>query len=194
MATAETEKFVQAVIENHGLASGIKPLGTHYDLVAYANISGFVISLADWGRYVAMDHLQASDADLSLMLRADPSHWTWAFRQLSRWRPLLMDGVTAEGLLGPAEFVAARTDAPTASESDSSLLTDAEKDAALDSFIQLLKSRNDLKDLVKAARNQDEVIDLAVAQGFGIDSLTLLRRWSKVSDFSKPTWFGWFDE
>ena len=58
----------------------------------------------------------------------------------------------------------------------------------------MLKSRPDLKDQVKFARDQDVVIELANAQGFPVDSLTLLRRWNKVSDFSKPTWFGWFDE
>ena len=47
---------------------------------------------------------------------------------------------------------------------------------------------------MKAARNQDEVIALAAARGFTIDSLALLRSWSAVTDFSKPTWFGWFDD
>ena len=88
----------------------------------------------------------------------------------------------------PDQSVAQPASAPAPS------LTDAEKDAALASFIQLVKTRPDLKDQVKTARNQDEVIGLAQAQGFAIDSLTLLRSWSQVSDFSKPTWFGWFDD
>ena len=73
------------------------------------------------------------------------------------------------------------------------VLSDAEKDQALQAFITLVRTRADLKDQVKFARNQDEVIAIAKAQGFEIDSLTLLRSWSQVSDFSKPTWFGWFD-
>ena len=46
-------------------ATGIKTLGSHYDIVAYANIRGYAITLAEWGRYLAMDWLQTSDADLA---------------------------------------------------------------------------------------------------------------------------------
>ena len=88
MATADLERFVQAIVDDHGLATGIKTLGSHYDLVAYANIRGFGITLAEWGRYVAMDSLQASDDAITLALRADPAHWSWAFRQVSKWRGL----------------------------------------------------------------------------------------------------------
>ena len=139
--------------------------------------------------------IQTSDADLASVHRADPAHWSWSFRQLSRWRSLLMDGAESEGMLGPADFAVTRDQsvAPPASV-PAPTLTDAEKDAALASFIQLVKTRPDLKDQVKSARNQDEVIGLAQAQGFAIDSLTLLRSWSQVSDFTKPTWFGWFDD
>ena len=195
MANSELERFVQAIADDHGLATGIKTLGSHYDIVAYANIRGYSITLAEWGRYLAMDLLQSSDADLASAHRADPAHWSWAFRQLSRWRALLMDGAESEGMLGPADFAVTRDQsvAPPASV-PAPTLTDAEKDAALASFIQLVKTRPDLKDQVKSARNQDEVIGLAQAQGFAIDSLTLLRSWSQVSDFSKPTWFGWFDD
>ena len=41
---------------------------------------------------------------------------------------------------------------------------------------------------------RDAARALAAEQGFTIDSLTLLRSWSTVKDFSKPTWFGWFDD
>ena len=195
MANSELERFVQAIADDHGLATGIKTLGSHYDVVAYANIRGYAITLAEWGRYLAMDWLQTSDGDLASVHRADPAHWSWAFRQLSRWRALLMDGAESEGMLGSADF-AVTPDQSVAQPASipASSLTDAEKDAALASFIQLVKTRPDLKDQVKSARNQDEVIGLAQAQGFAIDSLTLLRSWSQVSDFSKPTWFGWFDD
>ena len=195
MANSELERFVQAIADDHGLATGIKTLGSHYDIVAYANIRGYAITLAEWGRYLAMDWLQTADADLASVHRADPAHWSWAFRQLSRWRALLMDGAESEGMLGPADFAVPRNESVAQPASaPAPTLTDSEKDAALASFIQLLKTRPDLKDQVKSARNQDEVIGLAQAQGFAIDSLTLLRSWSQVSDFSKPTWFGWFDD
>jgi len=191
MATTDLERFVQAIIDDHGLATGIKTLGSHYDLVAYANLRGFAITLAEWGRYVAMDSLQASDEATTLALRADPVHWSWAFRQISKWRGLLMDGAGSDGLLGAADF--AVSSSGSLSENPEPL-TDAQKDEALASFIASVRNQPELKQQVKAARNQDEVIALAAAQGFTIDSLTLLRSWSTVTDFSKPTWFGWFDD
>ena len=194
MASTELERFVQAIVDDHGLATGIKTLSTHYDLIAYANIRGYGVTLSEWGRYVAMDMLQASDQEITLMLQADPAHWSWAFRQVSRWRTLLMEGAGQEGLLGPADLaMPAQTQSSTSQAVPSAELTDDQKDAALRDFIELVRSRPELKDQVKAARNQEEVISLAVQSGFRIDSLTLLRSWSQVSDFSKPTWFGWFD-
>ena len=195
MASTELERFVQAIVDDHGLATGIKTLSTHYDLIAYANIRGYGVTLSEWGRYVAMDMLQASDPEITLMLQADPAHWSWAFRQVSRWRTLLMEGAGQEGLLGPADLaMPAQTQSSTSQAVPSAELTDDQKDAALRDFIELVRSRPELKDQVKAARNQEEVISLAVQSGFRIDSLTLLRSWSQVSDFSKPTWFGWFDD
>ena len=195
MASTELERFVQAIVDYHGLATGIKTLSTHYDLIAYANIRGYGVTLSEWGRYVAMDMLQASDQEITLMLQADPAHWSWAFRQVSRWRTLLMEGAGQEGLLGPADLaMPAQTQSSTSQAVPSTELTDDQKDAALRDFIELVRSRPELKDQVKAARNQEEVISLAVQSGFRIDSLTLLRSWSQVSDFSKPTWFGWFDD
>lgn len=195
MASAELERFVQAIVDDHGLATGIKTLSTHYDLIAYANSLGYSISLSEWGRYVAMDTLQASDQEITLMLQADPAHWSWAFRQVSRWRTLMMEGAGQEGLLGPADLaMPAQTQSSTSNAVPSAELTDDQKDVALREFIELVRSRPELKDQVKAARNQEEVISLAVQSGFRIDSLTLLRSWSQVSDFSKPTWFGWFDD
>ena len=195
MASTELERFVQAIVDYHGLATGIKTLSTHYDLIAYANIRGYGVTLSEWGRYVAMDMLQASDQEITLMLQADPAHWSWAFRQVSRWRTLLMEGAGQEGLLGPADLaMPAQTQSSTSQAVPSAELTDDQKDAALRDFIELVRSRPELKDQVKAARNQEEVISLAVQSGFRIDSLTLLRSWSQVSDFSKPTWFGWFDD
>ncbi len=195
MASTELERFVQAIVDDHGLATGIKTLSTHYNLIAYANIRGYGVTLSEWGRYVAMDMLQASDQEITLMLQSDPAHWSWAFRQVSRWRTLLMEGAGQEGLLGPADLaMPAQTQSSTSQAVPSAELTDDQKDAALRDFIELVRSRPELKDQVKAARNQEEVISLAVQSGFRIDSLTLLRSWSQVSDFSKPTWFGWFDD
>ncbi len=68
------------------------------------------------------------------------------------------------------------------------------KDLSLESFIALVRQDPDLKAEIKAALNQDEVISIAVSRGYDFDSLTILRRWSKYTDFTQDTWMGWFDE
>ena len=71
-------------------------------------------------------------------------------------------------------------------------LSDSQKDQILKDFIQLAQSDSQLKDEIKSSRNQDELIALAEERGFHFDSLTLLRKWSEHTDFSQPTWMGWF--
>ena len=73
-------------------------------------------------------------------------------------------------------------------------LSDSEQDQSLQQFIALARSDSDVRELIKQARNQDEVIDIAHERGFDFDSMALLRQWSQHTDFSKPTWMGWFDE
>ena len=73
-------------------------------------------------------------------------------------------------------------------------MTDAQQDQLLEQFIALARTDKDLRDEIKSALNQDEVIAIALRHGFEIDSLTILRKWSKHTDFSKPTWMGWFED
>jgi len=72
--------------------------------------------------------------------------------------------------------------------------SDAEKDSILESFIAFARGNQEVKDEIKAALNQDQVIDIAASRGYQFDSLTILRRWSKHTDFSKDTWMGWFSD
>ncbi len=72
--------------------------------------------------------------------------------------------------------------------------SDAEKDSILEAFIACAQSDEALRGEIKAALNQDQVIEIAAAHGYLFDSLTILRRWSKHTDFSKSTWMGWFSE
>ena len=72
--------------------------------------------------------------------------------------------------------------------------SEAELDQVLERFISLAKSDSSLKAEIKSALNQDEVIAIAHQRGFMIDSLTILRKWSKHTDFSQPTWMGWFED
>ena len=78
--------------------------------------------------------------------------------------------------------------------SSSSSAHSANQDNALEAFISLVRQTPDLKAQIKAALNQDQVIDIAAANGFDIDSATILRKWSQHTDFSQDTWMGWFEE
>ena len=70
----------------------------------------------------------------------------------------------------------------------------ANQDQVLEDFIALVRQKPDLKAQIKAALNQDQVIEIAAANGFDIDSSAILRKWSKHTDFSQDTWMGWFEE
>ena len=70
----------------------------------------------------------------------------------------------------------------------------ANQDQVLEAFITLVREKPDLKAQIKAALNQDQVIEIAAANGFDIDSSAILRKWSKHTDFSQDTWMGWFEE
>ena len=74
------------------------------------------------------------------------------------------------------------------------MMSDAEQDQVLEQFIALAKADQGLQDEIKSALNQDQVIAIAAQRGFVIDPLAILRKWSQYTDFSKPTWMGWFSE
>ena len=75
-----------------------------------------------------------------------------------------------------------------------SSLSDSQKDQILKDFIQLAQNDGQLKEEIKSSRNQDELIALAEERGFHFYSLTLLSKWSEHTDFSQPTWMGWFTD
>lgn len=185
MPPNQIEDFVQLVVDDHKVTERMKILQTHYQIVAFANSINFNFELSTWARFLAFDWLQLSDSQLQSVLQADPTHWSWAFRQISKWQPLLMDGAKDLGLLEAIYFAPAiLPGALTDSFSDS--------DNALKCFIEAIHNRPDIVQEIQLARNEDEVINIAFQQGYVIDSLSILRKWSEHTDFSKPTWYGWF--
>ena len=68
------------------------------------------------------------------------------------------------------------------------------QDTNLEAFILLVLSDNELKSEIKSALNQDQVIAIAASRGYEFDSSTILRKWSKHTDFAGDTWMGWFDD
>ena len=72
--------------------------------------------------------------------------------------------------------------------------SNVKQDLSLQSFITMVRRDPTLTAEIKAALNQDDVIAIAASMGYEFDSSTILRRWSKHTDFTKDTWMGWFDE
>ena len=74
------------------------------------------------------------------------------------------------------------------------MISEIQKDSILNSFIELVRKDKALKAEIKAALNQEQVIAIAASRGYEFDSLTILRKWSQHTDFSKDTWMGWFED
>ena len=92
MKSDELNRFVDEVIRSHQLATGLKPLVSHQEIVTYAQSQGFNFNQNEWRAYYECDFAQLSDSIQQKVLGAQASHWSWAFRQLSAWRAMLMEG------------------------------------------------------------------------------------------------------
>ena len=92
MKSDELNRFVDEVIRSHQLATGLKPLVSHQEIVAYAQSQGFNFNQNEWRAYCERDFAQLSDSIQQKVLGAQASHWSWAFRQISAWRAMLMEG------------------------------------------------------------------------------------------------------
>ena len=92
MSSQELTRFVDSVIRSHELATGLKPLTTHQQIIDYGQKQGFNFDFSDWSDLYQQDLLSQSSAVQESICLADPGHWSWAFRQLSSWRAMLMEG------------------------------------------------------------------------------------------------------
>ena len=192
---SDLDRFLQYIVDDHDAASGLKPLQNHLEIVAYAHSCGFPFTLADWGHRVFSEQHCLSDPDLEMVMCADPMHWTWAFKQIAPWRSLLMEGARGSGCLQVprADPRLASSASPTSGPLNQQA-AQSDEDSALQQFITLAQNEESLKNKVKEARCEDELIALALERGYRFSSLALLRRWSEFTDFSRPTWYGWFPE
>ena len=92
MSCQELRRFVDDVVRFHELATGLKPLKSHEQIIALGQQSGYVFTEEDWREMFEKDlSSQASSVQESIEA-ANPDHWSWAFRQLSVWRSMLMAG------------------------------------------------------------------------------------------------------
>ena len=92
MHSEELTRFINEVIRSHELATGLKPLSSHQEIIAYGQHHGFEFSEAQWNSYYEREFSGLSVCIQQKVLSADPKHWSWAFRQLTAWRAMLMEG------------------------------------------------------------------------------------------------------
>ena len=86
------DQFVQSVIYDHSVATGLKACENNQQIVDYACSLGYTFTQIEWSQYVAADWLSLSVSQSDLIRAADVTHWSWAFRQISSWRAMLMEG------------------------------------------------------------------------------------------------------
>ena len=92
MNSPELTRFVNEVIRSHELATGLKTLVSHEQIVAYAQSQGFDFNQNEWNSYFETDFAKLSESTQQKVLAAQSSHWSWAFRQITAWRAMLMEG------------------------------------------------------------------------------------------------------
>ena len=78
MADSKLIEFVNAVIYDHGIATGLKSCKSDQDIVHFAQTQGFVFSQSHWDDFVNKDLSLLSSEELDLVSNTASDHWTWA--------------------------------------------------------------------------------------------------------------------
>ena len=93
MNSPPINEFIQAVVYDHSIATGLKVCETDQDIIDYAGSKGFIFSSSEWQLHLSLDRKTLSDAELAKIFVIPVKHWSWAFRKVELWRAMLMDGV-----------------------------------------------------------------------------------------------------
>ena len=91
MNSPPINEFIQAVVYDHSIATGLKACESDQGIVDYAASKGFDFSLSEWQLHLVLDRKTLSDAELAKILVVPVGHWSWAFRKVALWRAMLMD-------------------------------------------------------------------------------------------------------
>ena len=86
------ENFIRSVVQSHEIATGLKKLTSHEQIIDYAYSKGFSFTKDDWDEFVLLDSESLKSQSKQSALLHDTIHWSWAFRQVSTWRAMLMEG------------------------------------------------------------------------------------------------------
>ena len=86
------ENFIHSVVQSHEIATGLKKLTSHEQIIDYAFSKGFSFTKEDWEEFVHLDSESLNSQSKQSAHLHDTTHWSWAFRQVSTWRAMLMEG------------------------------------------------------------------------------------------------------
>jgi len=86
------ENFIRSVVQSHEIATGLKKLTSHEQIIDYAYSKGFSFTKDDWDEFVLLDSESLSSQNKKSAHFDNTNHWSWAFRQVSSWRAMLMEG------------------------------------------------------------------------------------------------------
>ena len=86
------EAFIRSVVQSHEMATGLKKLSSHEQIIDYAYSKGFFFTKEDWDEFVRFDYESLNSQSKQSVHLHDTTHWSWAFRQVSTWRAMLMEG------------------------------------------------------------------------------------------------------
>ena len=92
MSVSVIDHFVQMVIYDHSVATGLKSCKTDQDIVDFAASCEYVFSITAWLQYVELDSAGLSESEALAIQATANDHWSWAFRKIAPWRAMLMDG------------------------------------------------------------------------------------------------------
>ena len=92
MSVSVIDDFVQMVIYDHSVATGLKSCKTDQDIVYFAASYDYFFSTTAWLQYVAFDAAGLSESEVSAINAIECDHWSWAFRKIAPWRAMLMEG------------------------------------------------------------------------------------------------------
>ena len=92
MSASVIYDFVQMVIYDHSVATGLKSCTTDQDIVDFAASRNYFFSITAWLQYVESDSACLTESESSALQAIASDHWSWAFRRIAPWRAMLMDG------------------------------------------------------------------------------------------------------
>ena len=92
MSVSVIDDFVQMVVYDHSVATGLKSCKTDLDIVDFAASCDYDFSIKAWLQYVELDSADLSESEVLAIQAIANDHWAWAFRKSAPWRAMVMEG------------------------------------------------------------------------------------------------------